>query len=288
MVEKKALGRGLKALIGEPEEFARYEPSSQNHIMIDDIEPNPFQPRENFDDQKLADLASSIKRNGVLQPIILRRIGDKYQIVAGERRWRAAQKAELMSIPAIVRDASDEDMLTLALIENLQRQDLNPIEEATAYQDLIERYDLTQDHLALYIGKDRSTIANTLRLLALPADIQAHVSRGTLSMGHARALLSLPTPEAQRDLCGRIVDEGLSVRQVERLIKAGLRARSRRIRHVDAKSDPDIRRLEEELQRSLGAKVRIRTSGKRGSIQIEFYSPDELEGLIDRLLGGES
>jgi len=280
-VEKKALGKGLKALIGEPEEFARYEASSTNHIDIDLIEPNPDQPREDFDERQLAELVSSIKAEGVLQPIIVRKIGDRYQIIAGERRWRAAIKAGLMSIPATIREATGADILKIALIENLLRQDLNPIEEANAYKALIDRHDLTQETVARYVGKDRSTIANTLRLLALPTSIQAHVSRGTLSMGHARALLSVQDPSAQLDLCGRIVDEGLSVRQIERLVKRAARPGKARSPMV---VDPDVRRVEEELQRALGAKVRIRSAGKRGKIEIIFSSPDELEGLVARLL----
>jgi ParB family chromosome partitioning protein len=281
MVEKKALGKGLKALIGEPEEFARYETISWDRLMLDEIEPNPLQPREHFDQEKLAELVSSVKANGVLQPIIVRKAGEKYQIIAGERRWRAAQMADLMSIPAIIRDATDQDMLKIALIENLQRQDLNPIEEANAFKSLIEEFDVTQDVLATFVGKDRSTIANTMRLLALPTNIQEHVSRGTLSMGHARALLSLTDAAAQFNLCQRIIKEDLSVRQVERLVKS--RTRPRRPRPVAA-ADPDVRRVEEDLQRALGPKVRIRSAGKRGKIEIEYYSLNELNALVDKLL----
>ena len=206
-MEKKALGKGLKALIGEPKEFIRTEIPPVGSVDIDRIEPNPHQPREDFDEQKLAELIASIKTDGILQPILLRRAGDKYQIIAGERRWRAARKAGLSSIPAIVRDAADPEMLKIALIENLQRQDLNPIEEATAYRDLMEHHSLTQESLADYIGKNRSTIANILRLLGLPKKIQAHVSRGTISPGHARALLALDDPSAQVQLCERIIGQ---------------------------------------------------------------------------------
>lgn len=281
-MEKKALGKGLKALIGEPEAMARYDTDQWQYLMLEEIEPNPLQPREDFDEERLDELVSSIKANGVLQPIIVRRSGSTYQIIAGERRWRAAQKADLMNIPAIVREATDQDMLKLALIENLQRQDLNPIEEAHAYNALIEEHGLIQETLAHHVGKDRSTIANTIRLLALPTDVQAHVSRGTISMGHARALLSLPDAVEQVSFCQRIVKEGLSVRQVERLVKSHTpRRKARRTASVD----PDVRRLEEDLQRALGTKVRIRTTGKRGKIEIEFYSPDDFESLLGRLLG---
>lgn len=278
---KKALGKGLKALIGEPQDLARYEPSSRNHIDVDLIEPNPLQPRKDFDEEKLVALGASIKADGVLQPILVRRAGEKYQIIAGERRWRAALKAGLLSIPATIRDADDEDMLKIALIENLQREDLNPIEEANAYKTLIDSHDLTQETLARYVRKNRTTITNTLRLLGLPDEVQAHVSRGTISMGHARALLGLEDSSAQVDLCERIADEGLSVRQVEALVKKGVRPRRKRPAPV---VDPDVRRVEDELQRALGTKVRIRSAGKRGTIEISFSSPDQLEGIIGRFL----
>ncbi len=280
MMEKKVLGKGLKALIGEPEEFARYETMSWDRLMLDEIEPNPLQPRENFDEEKLAELVSSIKVNGVLQPIIVRKVGAKYQIIAGERRWRAAQMADLMSIPAIIREATDQEMLKIALIENLQRQDLSPIEEANAYKSLIDEFSLTQDILAHYVGKDRSTIANTLRLLGLPKEIQGLVSRGTLSMGHARALLPLTDPAAQAELANRAIKDGLSVRQVERLVRSRLRPRKAAPTGVD----PDVRRVEEDLQRVLGTKVRIRGARKRGKLEIEYYSSDELDALVEKLL----
>jgi ParB family chromosome partitioning protein len=283
-VEKKALGKGLKALIGEPEEFARYDTSTWQRVPIDEIEPNPFQPREDFDEAKLADLASSIKANGMLQPIIVRQTGHNYQIIAGERRWRAAQRANMMSIPAIIRDATEQEMLQIALIENLQRQDLNPIEEANAYRSLIDEFHLTQDTLAHHVGKDRSTVANTIRLLGLPTEIQDHVSRGTLSMGHARALLSLDDPSAQLALSARVVKEGLSVREVEKLVKTPFKPR----RPPAAATDPNVRRIEEELQRSLGTKVRIRTTGRRGRIEIPFHSPEEFEAIMDSLLGRQT
>lgn len=280
-MEKKALGKGLKALIGEPEEFAHYEASSRNHIPVDEIDPSPHQPREDFDGEKLAELVSSIKANGVLQPIIVRRAGEKYQIIAGERRWRAARQAGMMTLPAIIREATDQDMLRIALIENLQRQDLNPIEEANAYKALMENHGLTHEIVAHIVGKDRSTVTNMLRLLILPAEVQAHVSRGTLSMGHARALLSLEKPSTQLKLCAIIVHEGLSVRQVEKLVKGGGRPRRSR---SPQQIDPDVRHLEERLQRALGTKVRIRSAGKRGKIEISFSSPEEFEGLMERLL----
>lgn len=283
-MEKKALGKGLKALIGEPEDFVHYDASSSHYLLLDEIEPNPHQPRDGFDEEKMQQLVSSIKVNGILQPIIVRKAGDKYQIIAGERRWRAAHELKMNSIPAVIRHATDQDMLKLALIENLQREDLNPIEQAHAYTALIEHHDLTQETLAHHLGKDRSTIANILRLLGLPHEIQAHVSRGTITMGHARALLSVSDPSAQRQLCQRIIEEGLSVRNVEKLAKSPHRTGTRRSKPLATLKDPNIRRLEEELQHALGTKVRIRTMGKRGKIEIDFYSPDELEELIGRLL----
>jgi len=282
-VEKKALGKGLKALIGEPEEQAPYEPSLPwRQIPVDEIDPNPRQPREDFDEGRLESLVASIRTNGVLQPIVVRRAGLRYQLIAGERRWRAAQSAGMITIPALVRDVDDRHMLSLALIENLQRQDLNPIEEAAAYRSLLEEHGLTQEILARAVGKDRSTVANLVRLLSLPEEIQAHVSRGTISMGHARALLSLPDAAVQLEVCARTVAEGLSVRQVERLVKSVSRGK-RQVRQAPA-VDPDVRRVEEELQRSLGAKVRIRSSGAVGRIEIEFFSVEEREALLARLL----
>jgi ParB family chromosome partitioning protein len=287
-VEKKALGKGLKALIGEPEEFARYEVSSPwRQIALDEIDPNPRQPRGEFDPEKLEALVASIRSNGVLQPVIVRPAGTRYQLIAGERRWRAAKMANLLSVPAIVRDADDRNMLALALVENLQRQDLNPIEEGQAYKELIEEHGLTQELLGQLVGKDRSTVANMMRLLSLPDEVKLCVSRGTLSMGHARALLGLSEPAAQTELCRRVVREGLSVRQAEGLVKTFGRARPKR---NAGPVDPDVRRLEEDLQRALGTKVRLLRAGKGGKIQIEFYSDDELEALLERLLrlGGRS
>jgi ParB family chromosome partitioning protein len=278
---KKALGKGLTAVFGASENIGRYEPSSANLLDIAQIEPNPLQPREDFDDEKLKELSSSIKADGVLQPILVRRAGQKYQIIAGERRWRAAQKAGLHRIPATIREATDEETLKFALIENIQREDLNPIEEAHAYKALIDRHDLTQETLARQVGKNRTTITNTLRLLGLPDEVQAHVSRGTISMGHARALLGFEDSSAQIDLCEMIVDEGLSVRQVEKLVKKGVPTRKKRPAPT---VDPDVRRVEDELQRALGTKVRIRSTGKRGSLVISFSSPDQLEGIIGRFL----
>lgn len=286
-MEKKALGRGLKALIGEPEELARYEVSSPwRRLSIDEIDPNPSQPREDFDPQKLEALVQSIRTHGVLQPVIVRKAGERYQLIAGERRLRAARMADMLSIPAIVREADERMLLTLALIENLQRQDLNPIEEALAYRELIEEHGLTQELLGRAVGKDRSTVANLIRLLSLPAEIQQFVSRGTLSMGHARALLSLTEPERQLEICHRIVTEDLSVREAERLIRSV--SRKKAVRKAPAAPagapDPDIRRLEEELQRALGTKVRLTRSGRGGRIEIEFYSDGELEALLEKLL----
>jgi ParB family chromosome partitioning protein len=287
-VEKKALGKGLKALIGEPEEFARYEVSSPwRQIALDEIDPNPRQPRGEFDAEKLEALVASIRSNGVLQPIIVRQAGTRYQIIAGERRWRAAKMANLLSVPAIVREADDRNMLALALVENLQRQDLNPIEEGHAYKELIEGHGLTQELLGQLVGKDRSTVANMVRLLSLPDEVKQCVSRGTVSMGHARALLGLPEPAAQTEVCRRIVREGLSVRQAESLVKTFGRARPKKKAEP---ADPDVRRLEEDLQRALGTKVRLLRAGKGGKIQIEYYSSAELEALLERLLrlGGRS
>jgi ParB family chromosome partitioning protein len=253
-------------------------------LVISEISANPHQPRKHFDQEKLEELASSIQQYGVVQPIVVRKLAGGYELVAGERRWRASRKVGLKVIPAVVRDYSDSEMMEIALVENLQREDLNPIEEATSYKRLMEEFHLTQDDVSKKLGRSRSLIANTVRLLQLPETIQDFVSRGTISMGHARALLSLPDESAQRALCQKIVDEGLSVRQVEKLVKKPTQPGKRGPRRIIPQKDPDIRSLEEELQRALGTKVTIRTTGKRGTIEIDFYSPDEFDAIMEKLL----
>ncbi|MEM1265566.1 MAG: ParB/RepB/Spo0J family partition protein [Pseudomonadota bacterium] len=279
--DRKGLGRGLSALLADAEpESAR----SDDTVPIDLIEANPDQPRRNFDPLALDDLTKSVAEKGVLQPLVVRAAPGKqgrYQIVAGERRWRAAQKAGLHDIPVVIRTLSDAEVLELAIIENVQRADLNPLEEAEGYRQLIERFGHTQDQIATALGKSRSHIANLLRLLALPSDIQALLSSGAISAGHARALLPIDDPMA---LARRIVDEGLSVRQTEALakVKKDPTAPAR----PKAEKDADTRALEADLSAQLGLKVRIDhgPSGERGELRVNYQTLDELDTLCQRLI----
>lgn len=287
MVQRK-LGRGLDFLISgsEPaaEEIARLDLAA--------IRPNPFQPRKEFSDEQIDELAASIRDHGVLQPVIVRRHGDTYQLVAGERRFRACQRLGLTVIPAVVREADDTQMLEVALVENIQRADLNPIELAQAYQAYIERLSLTQEQVAARLGKSRPAVANTLRLLDLPPDLQDMVSRGTLTMGHARALLAVGDADLQRALAGRIVAEGWTVRDIEREVQAPAPAAPATSEHVPAPLAPadDPSRaahfgdLERRLQEHLGTRVRIQDRGSRGRIVIDYYTPGDLERVLDLML----
>ncbi|HDH99738.1 MAG: hypothetical protein DRP94_02665 [Candidatus Latescibacterota bacterium] len=274
---RRALGKGLGALLPELSEGSRVQ-----QIPVADIEPNPFQPRMNLDEAGIEELKRSIQEKGVIQPIVVRRLeGGRYQIVIGERRWRAVKEAGMETIPAIVRDVSSvEEMIELALVENIQREDLNPIDEANAYKVLMEECNLTQEEVAKRVGKDRSTVANLLRLLKLPDEVQERILDGELSMGHARALLSLDDPEEQVRLCREIIKNGWSVRKVEHIVRAR-REPKKEVKPKD--KDPIIRDLEENLQRALGTAVRIIKGGRKGRIEIEFYSDRDLERLISLL-----
>jgi ParB family chromosome partitioning protein len=279
MITKRGLGRGLGALLAsEPSES-----ESLVDVAIDQIEVNPNQPRKVFDFTALDELAASIKASGVIQPIIVRKIGGSYQLIAGERRWRAARQAGLDRIPALVRDATDAQSLELALVENLLREDLNPIEAAQAYQKLLADFDWTQEELAQRIGKDRTSIANCLRLLRLPEEIQADLRNGRLTMGHARALLALPTVSEQLRLREEILTHDWSVRTTEDSIRAkdslaearGLAPRKGRRRSVE------LAALEEALQRGLMTRVRIIGNERKGKIEVSYATPDELERLAE-------
>lgn len=289
MADKRpALGRGLSALI--PDAAGDAPPRDKPfEIDLDRLTPNPQQPRSVFDEAGLDDLAQSIRRNGVIQPILARRArtqpgaaGDvRFEIIAGERRWRAAQRAGLMTVPVIVRDVPDDRLLEVALVENIQRDDLNPIEEASAYRRLADELHLTQDAIAAAVGKDRSSVANTLRLLRLPDEVRNLVSEGAISMGHARALLSLESPAVQRQLARDIVARGLSVRETEALVKRhGEPAPPAK---PEKKQDANTRAAEEKLRFALGTGVEIVRRGKGGKIQIEFTSEDELNRIFERL-----
>ncbi len=291
MAEKRpALGRGLSALI--PDAAGDTGPRDKAfELDLDRLTPNPQQPRSVFDEAKLEELAQSIRSNGMIQPIIARRARtqpgadkhDRFEIIAGERRWRAAQRAGLLKVPVVVRDVPDERLLEVALIENIQRDDLNPIEEASAYRRLIDELKLTQDAVATAVGKDRSSITNTLRLLRLPDEVRNLVSDGSLSMGHARALLGLDSSAAQRQLAREIVAKGLSVRETEALVKrqAEPAAPAKPARKIDA----NTRAAEEKLRFALGTGVSIIRRGKGGRIEITFKTETELDRLYEKLTG---
>jgi len=283
MIDKRpALGKGLSALIPDVPEAPR---SGLIEVDVDRLSPNTQQPRLQMDDARLNELAESIKSNGIIQPILVRRSGDAFQIIAGERRWRAAQKASLHTVPVIVRELSDSEAAEFALIENVQRTDLNPIEEATGYSELIERFGYTQEQVADAVGKSRSHLANTLRLLRLPASVQALLQDGRLTSGHARALIGHDDAEG---LARRIVEEDLNVRAVEALVQDGDRgsgaAKSGR-RGGDDK-DADARAFEKDLSDSLGLKVEIKPgSGESGTLSIKYGNFDQLDYIRARLIG---
>ncbi len=278
---RRALGRGLDALLGDKTGPAPPSNPGAAQIAIADIDPGRYQPRRHFDKDELNALADSIREQGVLQPILLRPLPDKpgrYELIAGERRWQAAQRAGLHEIPALVRDLDDRTTLEVALVENIQRQDLSPLEEAAGYQRLIDEFDHTQEALAGVVGKSRSHIANTLRLLGLPDEVKALVDQGILSAGHARALLTAPDPVA---LAGRVAREGLTVRQTEQLAKA-TPSRPAPSRQTAEKS-ADTLALERNLAASLGLKVNIHERAKGGDITFSFASLDQLDELLGRL-----
>lgn len=279
MAKRKALGRGFSALF--PEAVISEDDRGFFYCPIESISPNPNQPRQSFSDYELTELANSIKEKGVIQPILVSRTKDGFQLIAGERRWRAAQKARLDKIPAWIRDASPAEALELALIENIQRKDLNPIEEASAYQELMKNFNLTQEALSKRIGKDRSTIANFLRLLRLPAMIQQDLIDDQLTTGHARVLVSIESPLTQKEIRDLIIKKSLSVRQTEALVKKALSPK--RLKRQKDEIDHYIESLAKDLQKSLGTKVAIKRKGDKGKIIIEFYSDDDLGRLVDRL-----
>ncbi|HHT70560.1 MAG TPA: ParB/RepB/Spo0J family partition protein [Firmicutes bacterium] len=277
--EKRGLGKGLGALIpvAEPE-----DEETVREINIEDIRPNSFQPRRAFDEEKLAEMAESVRTHGILQPVVVRSIIGGYELVAGERRWRAAQLAGLVRIPAVIRELSEGEMMEVALIENIQREDLNPLEEAEAFKILLTEFGLTQEELAQRVGKSRSHIANILRLLNLTPEVQSYVSRGTITMGHARALLALSEPRAQLAACRQVVEKGLSVRETEELLR---RVPAKPAQKKRIPPDPGLLELETRIRRALSTKVRIRPGRKGGKIEIEYYSAEELERLAALLQG---
>ena len=282
------LGRGLSSLLGDIQRESPVSGSGSKgdirQIPVASIEPHPDQPRRTFDEASLSELAESIRARGVIQPIVVRPHGHRFQIVAGERRWRAAQKARLHEVPAIVREFSDAETLEVALLENIQRQDLNAIEEAQGYKRLIDEYGHTQEVLGRLVHKSRSHVANLLRLLDLPASVQDLVAQGELSMGHARALVTADDPEA---LAREVVSRGLSVREAERLAQAG-RTKKRGRAPVEYKgAHADIAALERQLGDMLGLKVAIRHSPKGGEVRLVYSSLDQLDMICQRLSGGK-
>ena len=282
---KQALGRGLSALLGEDTTIRVAEAPAE--IDIDLIEPNPEQPRTRFAETALDELARSITANGIVQPIVVRKAGPRYQIIAGERRWRAAQRAGLRKIPVTFKEVADDKLLELALIENIQRQELNPIEEAQAYHKLIESIGITQEQLSDRVGRERTLIATTLRLLKLPDDIQNLIADGKLSAGHGRALLLTEDTDIQRRAARNIIEKGLSVRDAERHVKgANASAAAATPRRSIITKDANIRSAETKLMRALGTNVKISPSGKdnAGKIEIEYYNLDDLDRLYQMLV----
>ena len=280
MAEKRpALGRGLSALI--PDAPAPAAPTERAlDVDIDLLRPNRAQPRTVMDEARIEELARSIKSNGVIQPIVVRKAESGFEIIAGERRWRASQRAGLLKVPVVVRDVPDDRLLAVALIENIQREDLNPIEEAQAYRRLVDEHHLTQDQIAESVGKDRSSVANTMRLLKLPHEIRENVSAGALSMGHARALLALDDEGAQLSIGREVVSRNLSVRETEAMVKKGIEPAKARL---EDEKDVHTRAAEEKLRFALGTRARIVRKGKGGRIEIDFTSENELHRLYEQL-----
>lgn len=279
-----ALGKGLGALIPEVEEA---EGRRLFYCGIEEIRPHRSQPRKHFDESKLLELAETIKEKGILDPLMVRRINGGYELIAGERRWRAAQKAGLKEVPVIVREADDREVLEISLIENLQREDLNPVEEAEGFRNLIEKFGISHEEASRRVGKDRTTITNALRLLNLSSEIKNHLIQNRITAGHARALLSLESREKQKELCNLIIQKGLSVREAEAWAKRWSKRPKRKAGPERKKGELEnqLQSLQDSLRQHLGTKVRIQQRGKKGKIEIEYYSPEDLERIIEAIIG---
>ena len=280
MAKRPALGKGIGALLNS----ATQEGGRKYFLCpIEELKPHSKQPRKTFNDEKMAELVASVKEKGVIQPLVVRRVEDSYQIIAGERRWRAAQKAGLHEIPVVIQDVSEDWALEVALIENIQREDLNPIEEAEAYRNLMDGFDLSQEEVARRVGKDRSTVANSLRLLRLPDPVRDDVLSSRLTMGHARSLLSLESDEDIVEARNQVLEKKLSVRETEALVKKiksfGVVAKPKK----KPADNPELIHLAGELKRALGTQVKISAKGKGGKIEITYFSPQELERLMEVL-----
>lgn len=289
--KNRGLGKGLDALFSSSEIKIPTEPMNNveqledrgiSFIDINDIKPNEKQPRKNFDEEKLEELAASIKEHGLIQPVILRRSEIGYEIVAGERRWRACRKAGIKEIPSIVKELTDEQNMLIAIIENMQREDLNPIEEAEGLNQMIDSFGLTQEEVSKSIGKSRPYITNALRLLKLPEQIREFLSEGKLSTGHARAIAGISDFEKQIEIAEYAIEKGISVREIEKLIKELGNNKKKNSQKKSGKT-PDVKRLEEDLKQIMGTKVSLNQKGKKGRIEIEYYSREELERLIELL-----
>ena len=288
---RRALGKGLSALLPTRTPAAAPPPplpaatDAVQTLPVDAIDPNPLQPRRLFHNERMAELAQSIRANGIVQPLVVRRIGDRYQLVAGERRWRAAKLAEVRDVPVVVRDIPDDRLLEISLIENIQREDLNPMETAHAFARLTAELELSPEQIGQRTGKDRSTVVNFLRLLQLSDDLQQLVAERRLSAGHARCLLALPTVALQREVAEKAVAQGWSVRQTERTTQKMMA--DRQPKHVDeVQVDPNVKAAIQEMQRILGTRVRILEKAKKGGkIEIEYYSQEDLDRIYDVIVG---
>ncbi|UCE42475.1 MAG: ParB/RepB/Spo0J family partition protein [Candidatus Aminicenantes bacterium] len=279
-MKKRALGKGLKAFL--PEDYSILKDEKFVDVDVDDLQPNPLQPRQDFDQDAIAELAQSIEETGILQPLVVVPEGNHYKIVVGERRWRAAQKIGLTKVPAIVRHMTEEEQIEASLVENLQRKDLNPIEVALAYQKLIQESHYTQDAVAEKVGKDRTSVANTIRLLKLPLEIQKMVAEGKISMGHARALIPLEKPDQQIFLSRLIVEKNLSVRDVEKMISEKRQSPSSTPK---PELDPDLQALQENLVEALGTKVIISGNSDKGIVKLFYFSMEDLNRIFDKIKG---
>jgi ParB family chromosome partitioning protein len=282
--KRMALGKGLGALLPE---FGQAEPKAFLFCGIEEIIPNRSQPRKHFDESKIQELAWSIKEKGILEPLIVRRTDQGYELIVGERRWRAAQKAGLKEIPVLVKDIEGREAFEISLIENLQREDLNPIEAAEAFKYLIEEFNISQEDLSKRMGKDRTTITNTLRLLKLPLEVRNQLLENRITPGHARAILSLENKEKQKELCALIVKKGLSVREAEAIAKRWSEKPKKSITPVKKRSDLEsqLSSLQDSLRKYLGTKVLITQKDKKGKIEIEYYSYEDLERIVEAILG---
>ncbi len=294
--QRKVLGKGLSALLNRTITQPEYPNTPTHHnqapitrLAVDDILANPLQPRTQFQPAKLEELAQSIRTNGIIQPIIVRRKNEGYEIVAGERRWRAAKLAGLNEVPVVIQDFADHQLLEVALIENIQREDLNVLEAAHAFDRLSRELGLTQEEIGRRTGKDRATIANTIRLLKLPIQVQSLITENKLSMGQARPLLALPTDDAQIDLANKAAATGMSAREVERLVKNFTTAKQPTQEKLDYPQDPNVKAAIQELERTLGTRVKIlEQGGQRGRIEIEYYSQEDLNRIYSMIVGDAS